>query len=157
MIIKKSLCVVNKMYRNKIIEALKDKDDKKAYEFAKIITAESAETDKYYKLFDSFIEMLDDKSSYVRTRGFRLACAQVRWDEEGKISAAFDRMSELLHDKKPTVVRQCLNALHEVALFRTELSERICKAVKAIDPNIYKDSMAPLIKKDMDELLNMLE
>lgn len=140
-----------------IIKALKDKDDKKAYEFAKTICAESADTDKYYKLFNNFIEMLDDKSSYVRARGFRLACAQTRWDNEGKIDAAFDKMSELLHDKKPTVVRQCLSALHEVALFRTELSERICKAVKAIDPNIYKDSMAPLIKKDVDELLKMLE
>lgn len=145
------------MEEHKIIEALIDKDDKKAYDFSKKIIAESAETDKYYKLFDSFIDMLGDKSSYVRTRGFRLACAQARWDEEGKINAAFDIMSELLHDKKPTVVRQCLNALHEVSLFRTELSERICKAVKAIDPNIYKDSMAPLIKKDIDELLKMLE
>lgn len=145
------------MNEHEIIEALKDKDDKKAYEIAKTICAESADTDQYYKLFGNFIEMLNDNSSYVRTRGFCLACAQARWDNEGKISAAFDKMSELLHDRKPTVVRQCLRALHEVVLFRTELSDRICEAVKAIDPNIYKDSMAPLIRKDADELLKMLE
>ena len=59
-----------------IIEALKDKDDKKAYNFAKEISARSADSDEYYALFDSFIGMLDHKSSYVRTRGFCLACAR---------------------------------------------------------------------------------
>lgn len=140
-----------------IIELLKDKDDKKAYEFAKEIGAKSAESNEYYALFDSFINMLEEKSSYVRTRGFILACAQARWDNEGRISVAFDKMCALLNDEKPTVVRQCLGALHEVVLYRPELADRICKAVKNIDLSCYKDSMAPLIKKDADELLKMLE
>lgn len=145
------------MNGQEIIEALKDKDDKKAYNFAKEISARSADTDEYYALFDSFIGMLDDKSSYVRTRGFCLACAQAKWDNAGKIDAAFDKMSALLNDEKPTVVRQCLKALHEVALFRPELSDRICTAVNSIKLSNYKDSMSPLIKKDADELLKMLE
>ena len=145
------------MNGQEIIEALKDKDDKKAYNFAKEISAKSADTDEYYALFDSFIGMLDDKSSYVRTRGFCLACAQAKWDNAGKIDAAFDKMSALLNDEKPTVVRQCLKALHEVALFRPELSDRICTAVNSIKLSNYKDSMSPLIKKDADELLKMLE
>lgn len=151
------LCVGDTMDEQKIIEALKDKDDKKAYELAKKISAESAETDKYYKLFDRFIGMLDDKSSYVRTRGFCLACSQAKWDSEGKIAAAFDIMSELLYDPKPTVVRQCLKALHEVALFRIELTDIIYESVKAIDQSVYKDSISPLIKHDVDELLKFLE
>ena len=53
-----------------IMKALKDKDDKKAYEFAKEISVKSAKTNEYYELFDEFIGMLDDKSSYIRTRGF---------------------------------------------------------------------------------------
>lgn len=67
-----------------------------------------------------------------------------------------DKMSVLLNDEKPTVVRQCLGALHEVVLYRPELSEKIYKAVKGIDLTRYKDSMAPLIKKDADELTTRL-
>ena len=144
------------MNREEVINRLKDKDDKAAYEFAKLIGAESAESDKYYCLFYDFIEMLGAKSSYIRTRGFCLACSQARWDDEGKLEAAFDKMSLLLNDEKPTVVRQCIGALHEVVLYRPELCERICEAVKAINLSRYKDSMAPLIKKDAEELLERI-
>lgn len=140
-----------------IIEALKDKDDKKEYSYAKEISVKSAETSEYYELFDEFIRMLSEKSSYVRTRGFCLACAQARWDDDGKLDAVFDKMSVLLNDEKPTVVRQCLGALHEVVLYRPELCERICKTVNNIDLSFYKDSMASLIKKDAEELLKMIE
>ena len=145
------------MSKHEIIEMLKDKNDKTAYEFTKKIVAKSAETNEYYMLFDAFIEMISDKKSYVRTRGFCLACAQARWDDEDRISASLDKMCVLLNDVKPTVVRQCLAALHEVVLFRPELADRICKAIKGIDLSRYKESMAPLIKKDADELLKMLE
>lgn len=145
------------MDREEVLNKLKDKDDKVAYEFAKLIGAESAESDKYYGLFYDFLEMLDDKSSYIRTRGFCLACNQARWDDEGKLEVAFDKMSLLLNDEKPTVVRQCIGALHEVVLYKPELCERIRAAVMAIDLSRYKDSMAPLIKKDGEELLKMIE
>lgn len=145
------------MNREEILNKLKDKDNKAAYEFSKKIGVESAESNKYYYMFDDFIAMLGEKSSYIRTRAFFLACNQARWDEEGKLEKAFDKMMLLLNDVKPTVVRQCLGALHEVVLFRPELSERIRVAVKAIDSNKYKDSMSPLIKKDAEELLKMID
>ena len=72
----------------------------------------------------------------------------------GQIEAVFDDMCVLLYDEKPTVVRQCLGALHEVALFRPEMQERICYAVDKIDLSVYKDSMSPLIKKDIEALLS---
>ncbi len=139
-----------------LIEALKDKDNKKAYELSKEIAAKSAESNEYYELFDEFICMLSDKSSYVRTRGFCLACAQARWDNEGRMSATFDDMLVVLNDEKPTVVRQCLGALAEVILYRNELCERIEGAIKGIDLSKYKDSMAPLIEKDINELLKKM-
>ena len=41
--------------------------------------------------------------------------------------------------------------------FTHKLSDRICAAVNSIELSNYKDSMSPLIKKDADELLKMLE
>lgn len=140
-----------------IIDALQDKDDKKAYALSKKIGAKSAASDEYYSYFDEFAGVLIAKSSYVRTRGFALCCAQARWDESGKLKSALSAMLALLHDEKPTVVRQCLGALHEVVLYRPELCKEIKKEVETIDLSKYKDSMSPLIKKDMDALLKMME
>ena len=104
---------------------LKDKDDKAAYEYSKILRAESAESDKYLHMIPEFAGMLDDKSSYVRTRAFLLICNQARWAKDGQLAEFFGRMSALLYDSKPIVVRQCLQALHEVALYRSEMSDMI--------------------------------
>lgn len=142
---------------NDIITRLRDKDDKTAYEFAKQIGIESAQSDKYLVMIPEFVKMLNDKSSYVRTRGFCLICNQARWADDGQIEAVFSEMSNLLYDDKPTVVRQCLAALHEVVLYRPEMTDKIKFAVSKMNLSRYKDSMAPLIEKDKKELLKMLE
>ena len=143
--------------RIEMLEALQDRDDKKAYAFSKEIRETSAVSDAYYSYFEDFASLLTAKSSYVRSRGFALCCAQARWDTEGKLQNSLPAMVTLLYDEKPTVVRQCLAALHEVVLFRPELSGKLCEAVKKIDLTRYKNTMAPLIKKDADALLKALE
>lgn len=140
-----------------IINRLTDSDDKAAYEFAKEIGIESAESDKYLEMIPAFADMMTSKSSFVRARGFILICDQARWAKDGQIDAVLDQMLPLLNDPKPTVVRQCLNALHEVVLFRPELAQQIERAVSEINLSKYKDSMSPLIKKDIEELRKVLK
>lgn len=142
---------------NDLIEVLKDKDNNLAYALVKQIIIDSTQSEKYYKYFDEFIGLLSDSSSYVRTRGFCLACAQARWDKSQKLKNASANLFKLLHDAKPTVVRQCLGALHEVVLYRPELSEQIKKEINSIDLLQYKGSMSSLIKKDIDELLKLIQ
>lgn len=144
------------MNRSEIIQKLTDKDEKAAFEYSRIIGAESAESDKYLCMISDFADMMNSKNSYVRTRGFGLICAQSRWADKGQIEDVFERMAVILCDPKPITVRQCLSALHEVVLYRPELTNRIFKAVNAIDLSKYKDSMTPLIKKDIDELLKII-
>lgn len=79
-----------------LINALTDKDDKKAYNFTKIIMTESASSEEYYPYFEDFRDLLIAQSSYVRTRGFVFCCAQARWDREGKIDSAFSSMVPLI-------------------------------------------------------------
>ncbi len=138
------------VYKN-LVNKLRDKDDKKAYALGKGIVAKSATSNEYYSYFEDFVGLLDASSSYVRTRGFSICCAQARWDTQGKLQRAFPSMLKLLHDDKATVVRQCLGVLHEVALYRPELCEAILKEIQSIDLSRYKDSMAPLIQKDINE------
>ena len=53
---------------DEIIEKLRDKDEKAAYEFAKKIGIESAESDKYVEKIPVFSEMLTDKNSYLNNK-----------------------------------------------------------------------------------------
>ena len=139
-----------------ILRKLTDRDDKTAYEFAKQLSVESTGSDRYLAMIPMFAELLQDKSSYVRTRAFILIFKQARWANEGQLVAVFDQMCLLLNEPKPTVVRQCLSALREVVLFRPELSDKIENALTEIDVSKYKDSMSSLILKDVDELRNLL-
>lgn len=140
-----------------IIMELQNKDNQKAYALFKEINAKSTNSDEFYSYFDNFIGLLTHKSSYVRTRGFCLACAQAKWDKYDKIKSNLETMLKMLHDDKPIVVRQCLNALHSVVLYKYDLRNAIRQELDKIDLSKYKDSMSPLIKKDMNELYKMIE
>lgn len=138
------------------MKILQDKDNKKAYALLKDIGAKSTTSEEYYSYFDDFAGLMNAKSSYVRIRGFTLCCAQARWDESGKLQKKLPSMFALLHDDKPIVVRQCLAALHEVVLYRSELCETIKAELETVNVLNYMDSMSSLIKKDIDELLKMI-
>lgn len=139
------------------IQKLTIKDEKAAFDFYKDLCALSAESNAYVDLIPEFAKMMESKNSFVRTRGFGMICAQARWADKGQIAEVLDKMLLLLADPKPITVRQALAALHELVLYRPELTERIRVAVHEIDLSKYKDSMSPLIKKDMDELLRIIE
>lgn len=139
------------------IEELKNKDHKAAYDLMRKLQEKSAQSNEMYTYFNDFIKLITHESSYVRTRGVTLACAQARWDVENKLDEDIDTILTLLHDKKPITVRKCLEALHEVALYKLELNETIESALNQMDLSIYKDSMAPLIKKDMEELRKRIQ
>lgn len=139
-----------------IIMGLQNKKDTKAHQLLLQLEKQSAESNTLYEYFDDFIKLLKNKSSFVRTRGFRLACVQAKWDVENKIKKNLELMLLMLDDEKPTAVRQCLTALHTVVLYKPELCETIIAKLEAMDLSKYKDSMSPLIKKDMDELRKMM-
>ena len=142
--------------KKSIIELITDKDDNEAYKNAKLIAAESEKSKKYYKYVDEFVELLNNSNSYIRTRAFILICCQAKWDKEEKINSSLSKMFKLFNDEKPTVVRQCLNAIKEVVIYKPELSSKVLKAIKRIDLSNYKESMSSLIKKDINELISII-
>lgn len=145
------------MNKEEIINRLVDKDSKKAYEFAKIIGIEFGRTNKYLDLIPDLVNMLQHENSYIRTRSFVLICNQSRWLCDNQMKDIYKQMKVLLNDPKPTVVRQCLNALQEVVLYRPKLRNEIKRTISEIDLSIYKDSMIPLIRKDIDTLMKRIK
>lgn len=138
-----------------VIKQITQKDDKAAYVVTKQIIAESKLSSDYYSYFDDFAALLNDEKSYIRTRAFMLCCAQAKWDD-GKIKSALPLMVKQFNDIKPTVVRQALDAIKEVVICCPELCMNILESLKNIELEKYKDSMVPLIKKDIENLTELI-
>ena len=109
-----------------------------------------------YKYFDDIKKMLLDEKSYIKMRGFRIICKLSKWDNDNKINNIIDILLQVLDDEKPTIVRQCLSSLNNLLLYKIELSEKVENKLKKLDLSKYKDSMKPLIQKDIDFILKQL-
>lgn len=140
-----------------MMSLLKSKNSTEAYRLLLMLERESEERDSLYGSLDDFLTLLQDKSSLVRTRGFRLICAQARWDREGWIGEHLEELLVMLDDGKATAVRQCLEALHQVVRFLPELGPRIGERLDSMDLAKQKESMRPLLQKDMAELRALIE
>ena len=139
-----------------IIEELTNKKDTEAHKLLLELEKQSEESDRLYVYFDDFLTLLQSKSSFVRMRGFRLAFAQARWDSEDKLRQNADILLRILDDEKPTAVRQCIMALHNAVQYKPELRSIISAKLDNMDTSKYKDSMRPLIEKDIEGLRKIL-
>ena len=139
------------------LSVLTAKDTKQAYGAFLELERLSEETDDLYHFTGQFAAMVSDEAWAVRCRGFRLFCKQARWDADGVIDRHLDRVLEILEDEKPTAVRQALAALLDVVPYKQELWPVIRRRLEIMDLSRYKDSMAPLIQKDIQTLLNAMQ
>ena len=139
-----------------MMDVLKSSGNDEAYRLLLSLEKESAETNRLYPLLEEFTALTQSKSSLVRVRGFRLACAQARWDTEHRFDKCLETLLAMLDDHKATAVRQCLKALESVALCRPDLHDRIRQKLSGMELSKYKDSMRPLIQKDMEQLQALL-
>lgn len=142
---------------NEQIAALYEKDTKTAYANLLALEALSDEKNTLYPHLPEFIAMLQSPQYVIRVRGFRLLCKQAKWDEAGRIDAEIDTILAALEDDKPTAVRQMLQYLALLAPCKPALHGKIEAAARAIDFSRFRDTMAPLIMKDEQSLLGVLE
>jgi len=145
------------MNLNILLSMLTAKDTQQSYGTLLELEHLSEESSDLYPYTEQFAELVSNKAWAVRCRGFRLFCKQARWDEGGVIDRNLDRALAILEDEKPTAVRQALAALLDVVPYKRELWPAIRQRVENIDPAHYKDSMAPLIQKDIQRLLDAMQ
>lgn len=134
-----------------IIAKLTAKDDKSACAFADKIISESLETDQWYDYFDDFASLLDHPKSLVRNRAMHILGANAQWDEAGRFDKAINRFLAHVTDEKPITARQCVKALAQVGAARPQYIPAILSCLRSADLSKYKDSMRPLIERDMAE------
>ena len=146
---------MNDMKRD-VIEKLTSKDDKYACTYAEKIISESRETSEWYGLFDEFASLLDHPKSLVRNRALNILAVNARWDDENKFDGIMQDYSSHITDPKPITARQCIKALAEVGRAKQHLIPEILSALQSADLSQYKDSMRPLIEKDISETIKRL-
>ena len=145
-----------KMELDILLSTLTAKDTKQAYGALLELERLSEESDDLYPYTERFADMVSDRAWAVRCRSFRLFCKQARWDEGGVSDRHMDRALAILEDEKPTAVRQALTALLDVVPYKRALWPAIRARVEAMDLSRCKDSMEPLIRKDIQTLLNAM-
>lgn len=145
------------MTNEEYISEICGKDVNKGYQTFVEMKTLSNDSDQFYALFDTFLKMLDNDRPFMRTRGFCLICAQAKWDKNGLIKKNLNKILDEIDEEEPTGVRQCLFALPQVVKALPELSGRIADNLKAIDTNLFHDSMKPLIEKDIANVLKVID
>jgi len=142
--------------KENIIAKLTAKDDKYACALADKIILESQESDEWYEYFDDFASLLSHPKSLVRNRVFYILAANAQWDEENRFDAVISDFLTHITDEKPITARQCVKALAQVGLAKPQYIPRILSSFRDADLSKYKDSMRPLIEKDMEETKKIL-
>ena len=134
-----------------IIAKLTAKDNKYACAFADKIISESQETDEWYEYFDDFASLLDHPKSFVRNRVLYILAANAQWDEENRFDLIMSDFLAHITDEKPITARQCIKALAQVGSAKPQYVPVILSRLRNADLSKYKDSMRPLIEKDIAE------
>lgn len=139
-----------------LVEELFRKEDSVAYAAFKQLRAESERTEWVYPFFDRFVLMMEDRNSYIRSRGLLLIAENARWDSQNKIGEIFETYLKHILDEKPITARQCIKTLPMIATYKPELSGMIQAALEQADTNVYSDSMKPLVDKDIASAVKKL-
>ncbi len=136
------------------INNLYNKDNVLAYKNLLDLEVICTESNELYNYFDDILKLLSDKNSFIRVRGFRLICNLAQWDKDNKINKNIDFILNELDDNTGTSVRQCIQKLNLILLYKPELSSKIEDKINNLDISKYKETMKSLIKKDIKYLLN---
>ena len=134
-----------------IIAKLIAKDDKYACAIADKIISESQDTDEWYEYFDEFASLLNHPKSLVRNRVLYILATNAQWDNENRFDAIISEYIAHVTDDKPITARQCIKALAQIGVAKPQYIPRILLCLHEADLPKYKDSMRPLIEKDMAE------
>ena len=139
-----------------ILLKLTSKDDKYAYAIADKIISESQDSDEWYEYFDDFASLLNHPKSLVRNRVLYILAANAQWDDENRFDAILDDYLAHITDEKPITARQCIKALAQVGKAKPQYIPRIIDCFHSANLLVYRDSMRPLIERDMVETENAL-
>ena len=140
-----------------IIAGLTAKNDTYACALADKIIAESGETDEWYPYLDAFAALLRHPKSLVRNRALHILAANAQWDSDCRFDGILPEYLAHITDEKPITARQCIQALARIGAAQPRYIPRILDSLQRVDLSRYKDTMRPLIERDILETAAVLK
>ncbi len=140
-----------------VIAKLTAKDDRYACAIADKIISESLETDEWYEYLDDFASLLNHPKSLVRNRVLHILAANAQWDDANRFDSIISDFLAHVTDEKPITARQCIKVLAQVGVAKPQYIPQILSHFHNADLSKYKDTMRPLIEKDMVETEKILK
>ena len=137
--------------RENVISKLTSKNDKFSCAFADKIISESEETDQWYEYFNDFAKLLNSPKSLVRNRAIYILAANARWDIENYFDSIIADFLSHIVDEKPITARQCIKSLVQIGRDKPQYIPMMLTSLHEADLSKYKDSMHPLIERDIVE------
>ena len=144
------------MMKETMLAALTGKNDKYACELAGKIVEESRESEEWYDYFQDFVPLLRHPKSLVRNRALTILASNAQWDTENRFDQLLSEYLSHITDEKPITARVCIQTLPELAQAKPQYIPAILRALEEAELSKYKDSMRPLIEKDIQEVRRKL-
>lgn len=75
---------------------------------------------------------------------------------DNKIDLVLPEFLTHITDEKPITARQCINALAQIGTAKPQYISKILACLETVELSKYKDTMRPLIEKDVEETKRIL-
>ncbi len=144
------------MMNETMLAALTGKNDKYACELTEKIIKESRESEEWYDYFQDFVPLLRHPKSLVRNRALTILASNAQWDTENRFDQLLPEYLSHITDEKPITARVCIQTLPELAQAKPQYIPVILRTLEEAELSKYKDSMRPLIEKDIQEVKRIL-
>lgn len=136
-----------------LVEWLSRQEDEIRYRSFLLLKFRSQHDRSVYQFWEAFRSRLSSGNSYQRSLGMMLLSENVRWDEEDRMGLLIDEYLRLLGDEKPITVRQCIQSLENILLYKPELSRVISERLIALPLEKIRETMRKLILMDILQIL----
>lgn len=145
------------MQEKELIEILTSKDNKSTYRsFCEIISL-SEKSNEFYPYFDSVIILMENKNSGVRIRTLTFLIINSEWDTDNKTDEIFPLILKHINDTNAIVSRKCIGLMPTLAQNKPYIIPDIINSLYKCNTDIYKESMASLITRDIKASLNKIK
>lgn len=136
-----------------IVGCLKEKDKILKNKALPLLQNRSLHNADVYPFWNVFREMLKSEDHEQRGAGIILIACNTRWDLENKIDDTIDEYLLCLNDKDPGIVRQCIQALHQILPYKKHLRASIAESLISVEISDLEETIRKPILIDILEAL----
>lgn len=138
-----------------LLSLLYQKNQNQAYMALQELEQRSKQSNEVSIHMHTFLCMLEESSSYLRTRGLRLLLANAKWNPQFILQNLPNILTHI-EDEKPITSRTCIQRLPMLVKEIPESAQPILDALHKIN-RTYQPSMQALIYQDREQVTRLIK